>query len=84
MSGLCSLCLLLLNRSVRALCRRVKPCENAVFYAFNALALKPAVDFRNLLPVSIIHRFGRSGFYGYPVNFTGGWGMGGQRAMTNS
>ena len=80
-SDLCSLCLLLLNSS--ALCRPgslgVKPFENAVFYAFNALALKPSADFWNLLPVSIIRRFDGLRFYGYPVNFTGGWGMGGPK-----
>ncbi len=78
MSGLCSLCLLL-NSS--ALCRPgslgVKQCEIARFFALNALALKPFADSRNFLPSSVIRCFGRLGFYGYPVNFTGGWGMGG-------
>ena len=76
--GLCSLCLLL-NSS--APCRPgslgVKRCEIARFFALNALALKPFADSRNFLPPSVIHCFGRLGFYGYPVNFTGGWGMGG-------
>ncbi len=82
MSGLCSLCLLRLNSS--ALYRRaslgVKTGENAPFNASIALALKTFTESLNPLSTSSICRFSRLGFYGDPVNFTGGWGMGGRRA----
>ncbi len=53
----------------------VKRVENWVYYALNALALKLSADSRNLLPASVIHYFSRFGFYGHPVNITGGWGV---------
>ncbi len=62
----------------------VKRCEIARFFALNALALKPFADSRNFLPASVIHCFGRLGFYGYPVNFTGEWGMGGRQTTQNT
>ncbi len=82
--GLCPLGLLLLNRSGQALCEGVKQGENAFFYPLKGSALKAWADSWNILPPSIIHGFSRLGFYGYPVNFTGDWGIGGAGCENHS